>query len=243
MFKTSMLAFIVLFYGWCTATVAQEAPQSLVSKVQKIIPGIESQQITQSPIDGIYEVMFGMNVVYIDKEGRYIFKGDIIELESAKNITEIKRGSSRVDTINGLSEESMIIFSPEQAKYQVTVFTDVDCPYCRRLHSEVNVLNESGIAVRYLAFPRTGIPSPGYDKMVSVWCSDDPKKAMTDAKVGKKVTTKKCDNPVAEHYDLGMKFAIRGTPTIVLENGEVLGGYVPADRLVPKVRSASAMRK
>ena len=243
MIRLLILAASLLAYGWGSSSLAQEIPQGLISKVEKIIPGIERRQITPSPLEGIFEVSLGMDIYYIDREGKYLFKGDLIELDSARNVTELRRGSSRLQAINRLDEKSMIVFSPKEPKYKVTVFTDVDCPYCRRLHSEVGELNKNGIAVRYLAFPRTGINSAGYDKMVSVWCSENPKKAMTDAKTGKKVAPKSCDNPVDEHFDLGQKFSIRGTPTIILENGEVIGGYLPAKRLISKVQAVETTQK
>ena len=125
----------------------------------------------------------------------------------------------------------MIVFAPKVVKHTVTVFTDIDCPYCRRLHKEVPAMNELGIKVRYLAFPRAGVHSPSFKEAVSVWCAKNPAQALTDAKAGKKVPEVTCDNPVLQHMALGEQVGVTGTPAMVLEDGRMLPGYIPATRL------------
>ena len=127
----------------------------------------------------------------------------------------------------------MIVFSPEpeEVKGTITVFTDITCPYCAKLHREIGQLNDKGIKVRYLAFPRVGVPSSVADDMASIWCADDPQEAMTDAKAGFGVDPKNCPNPVKEHYYIGNKVGVRGTPAIILEDGTMIGGYIPYERL------------
>jgi thiol:disulfide interchange protein DsbC len=126
----------------------------------------------------------------------------------------------------------MIIYSPKQVKHRVTVFTDIDCQYCRRLHQEMAELNGMGIEVRYLLFPRAGVGSKSYDKAVTVWCSANRQQALTDSKAGKNLPNKTCDNPVDKHMALVEKLGITGTPTMVLEDGSMIPGYVPAARLL-----------
>jgi len=135
--------------------------------------------------------------------------------------------------IDKLGEDSMIIFSPKngKVKHTITVFTDIDCGYCRKLHSAIDEYNELGIRVRYLAYPRAGIGSASYDKAVAVWCAKDRKKAMTQAKNNQSVNSGKCANPVAEHFEMGSKIGVRGTPALVLESGQLVPGYVPPQRL------------
>jgi thiol:disulfide interchange protein DsbC len=141
------------------------------------------------------------------------------------------RNDTRRKAIEGVGEENMIVFSPQDPKHTVTVFTDIDCGYCRKLHREIDSYENAGIKVRYLLFPRSGVDSPSYDKAVSVWCSEDRAKALTEAKQGKAVDKKECDNPVREDIELGHSLGVTGTPTIVLENGRVVPGYVPAASL------------
>jgi len=129
----------------------------------------------------------------------------------------------------------MIVFGPDAPKRYITVFTDIDCSYCRKLHNEVAELNEAGIQVRYLAFPRAGIGSKSHKKYESVWCNDDQQTALTSAKSGASVPSANCTNPVAETYKLGQEVGVRGTPTIIFDDGTVAPGYVPAKDLIKRM--------
>jgi len=139
--------------------------------------------------------------------------------------------TTRVSALDKLGEDQMVVFSPKNPKHTVTVFTDIDCPYCRKLHQEMDGYLKEGIKVRYLFFPRAGIGSKSYDKAVSVWCSADRNQAMTDAKAGKDLGNKTCDNPVATHYKLGEELGVQGTPAIVTDDGRMIPGYLPPERL------------
>lgn len=198
----------------------------------KIIPGVAPDSVGDAPIGGFLEVVFGPHVVYVSQDGRYMIRGDVIDMDTRENLTNTKRQQARLKAVDELGEKNMIVFNAEDPKHTVTVFTDIDCGYCRKLHREMDDYNESGITIRYLAFPRAGIPSGSYDKSVSVWCSDDRRQAMTAAKAGRPVPNKDCENPVKDHYMMGRSLGINGTPTMVLENGEVFPGYVPAGRLL-----------
>jgi thiol:disulfide interchange protein DsbC len=164
--------------------------------------------------------------------GQYVITGDMIDLKNSVNLSQAVRDEARMASIENLGEKNMIVFAPEKVKHTVTVFTDIDCGYCRKLHSEISKYNALGIKVRYLAYPRAGIGSPSYKKAVAVWCSADKKKALTEAKQGKDIKSKDCDNPVAREYQLGQALGVNGTPAIVLENGQIYPGYAPADRLI-----------
>ncbi len=197
----------------------------------KLIPNAEPDAIEQSVLPGFYEVTYGLDVYYVSKDARYFINGAIMDLVEEKNITEDKKTKARLELISSLDEKDMIIFSPEKPKHKLTVFTDIDCGYCRKLHREMDKLNELGIAVRYMMFPRAGKNSKSYEKAVSAWCSDDQQKALTEAKAGNEIEKKTCDNPVDKHMELVRKLGISGTPTIILEDGSVIPGYVPAERL------------
>jgi len=215
-------------------TVAPAAvTPALRAALDRILPGRAPDEVRPAALPGLVEVRYGPNVLYVSDDGRYVFRGDIIDLPASTNLTEQARRTARVEVLERMGEESMIVFAPRdgEAAHTVTVFTDVDCPYCQRLHQEIAGYTERGIKVRYTAFPRAGLSSPTYDTMVSVWCADDPQQAMTDAKAGRDVSPRQCENPVAAHFDLGRLVGVRGTPTIVLEDGRVVPGYVPAGRL------------
>lgn len=214
------------------AVAADTGADKVRAAVERIIPGNAPDGIEPSELPGMYEVTFGAEVFYVSEDGRYLFSGSLLDLRSGKNLTEDKRASGRLKLINGVDEAKMIVFSPKQeVKHSITVFTDIDCPYCRRMHQEMPELNEQGIEVRYLFFPRAGMNSKSYKKAMAVWCAADRRQALTDAKAGKSIDMKSCDNPIAEHMALVEELGISGTPTSVLENGQVIPGYVPVARL------------
>lgn len=220
-----------------TAVGAEEIPTALVDALPGLVPGATTDQLSLTPVPGLYELVYKSDVLYLSGDGRYVFQGDLLDLETRQNLTEERRKVARLAVIQDVGEDTMIVFAPDEVKHTLTVFTDIDCPYCARLHRDVQALNDNGIKVRYLAFPRAGIPSKSYDKTVSVWCSDDTQQAIADAKFGKPVEPRRCENPVADHYALGRSVGVTGTPTLILEDGGVIPGYVPADRLVKMMQS------
>lgn len=216
----------------CTAAGVDKAVQEKIRQgLAGSLPNGKLDSIVASAIPGLYEVTVGPRVLYVSADGRYVLNGDLMDLKERRNLSEERRAQARVEAFSKVGRDQMIEFGPENPAHVLYVFTDIDCGYCRRLHAEVGELNEAGIAVRYLAFPRAGIGSESYDKFVSVWCSADRQQALTDAKAGKDISDASCDNPIAAHFALGEQMGVRGTPTIVLEDGEELGGYVPADQL------------
>ncbi len=213
------------------ARAADEVAQ-VRNAVAKIVPGMAPDSIVKSSVPGFYEVAYGADLFYVSADGRYLLNGSVIDLKDGKSLSEVKRGQGRLKLISEIDEKSMIIYSPKQVKHRVTVFTDIDCQYCRRMHLEMAELNSLGIEVRYLLFPRAGAGSKSYDKAVTAWCSANRQQALTDAKAGKNMPNKSCENPVEKHMALVEKLGITGTPTLVLEDGSVIPGYVPAARLL-----------
>ena len=235
--KLFLLCLISVFFSLsaCTAERVESSEISEVNAITKVfsevIPGAKPDAVSPSTIPGVYQVVYGAQVIYMSKDGRYAIQGDLIDLKSRVNITEAARSLQRTKLVKKIDEDSTIVFAPKNVKHTITVFTDIDCGYCRKLHREMDQYTDLGIKVRYLAFPRSGLNTDSYHKAVTVWCSDDKKQAMTDAKAGVKQERKTCDNPVADHMKLAEQFSVSGTPTIVMENGEVVPGYVPAARL------------
>ncbi len=199
--------------------------------VQKMIPNIPLEAIQPSPLPGLYQVMVPPQMFYISADGRYAVDGDVIDLQSGVNVSTALRDKMRIAAVNAQGEETMIVYGPKKPKHTVTVFTDIDCGYCRKLHNEMAKYNKAGIQVRYMAYPRAGVGSGSYQKAVSVWCSKDKLEAMTRAKQGQEVKAKDCDNPVAQQSALAQSLGIRGTPAIVTAQGQIFPGYVPAERL------------
>ena len=210
-------------------------PPALSTRLDALVPGVAPDHVVETGMAGMYEVRFGSVIVYLSGDGRHMLRGDLIDLAARRNLTEETRRSMRAETVGALGEASMIVFAPDRVKHTVTVFTDVDCAYCARLHRQMADYNQLGIEVRYTAFPRAGIGSPTHGKMVSVWCAADQHTAMTDAKAGRPVETVRCDHPVSDHYEAGRTIGVTGTPAILLESGELIPGYVPPQELASRL--------
>jgi thiol:disulfide interchange protein DsbC len=218
------------------------------AKVRKslgmLLPGLKFGEINASPIAGLYEVVIGHKLAYVSEDGRYLMQGTLLDIELQKNLTEPRLNAIKSKAITGLDENRMVIFGPEQekVKHNVTVFTDIDCGYCRKLHNEIDSYLEKGIRIRYLFYPRAGIGSNSYKKAVSVWCADDRKAAMTAAKSGQPVEERECENPVRTDLALGEQLGVSGTPNMVLDSGKMIPGYIPADRLLAILESEGGKR-
>jgi len=233
MFK-QLTAVILLVLGAGVISLSAAGPESkeaIAKSMQLIMPGVKPDQIVASPIDGVSEVLVGPRLFYVTNDGRYLFQGSLIDLKTRKDISEDRRKTIRLAAVEEVGEDNMIIFPAAKPRHTITVFTDIDCGYCRKLHNEVDKYNEAGITVRYLLFPRAGLKSASYDKAVSVWCNKDKQDALTRSKAGESLTKVECDNPVKDHMDLGKVIGVRGTPALVLDDGELMPGYVPAARL------------
>ncbi len=197
----------------------------------ELLPGIEPDSISATPIAGLYEVAVGPRLFYVSADGRYLLHGQMIDIKTRENLTESKMAKAKKKAIEQMGEQNMVIFAPEKYDHTVTVFTDIDCGYCRKLHNDMEGYNDKGIRVRYMFFPRAGVGSKSYQKAVSVWCSDDRNKAMTQAKNGMPLAEKDCENPVRQEMILGQLLGVTGTPAIFLEDGQMVPGYVPPDKL------------
>jgi thiol:disulfide interchange protein DsbC len=221
------LACIALCSQLAVAYAQAPSPESLAAVASRI-PGTRADQLRPTPVPGIYELTRGTDIAYVSSDGKYAISGDMIALATDNNLTETHRREIRARMIAAIPESEMVIFGPADAKYTVTVFTDVDCAYCRKLHSEIADYNRLGVRVRYLLYPRTEPGTPSWIKAEQVWCSADRKDALTRAKLGQELKSKPCaSNPVARFRALGQDFELQGTPDIVLADGEMFGGYVP----------------
>ena len=213
--------------------------ERLLKALRQKIPGITADSVTASPIDGLYEVEVRGNVIYVTEDGRYGLNGKLIELATGRNLTEGRISKARIRLLDDVPESKMIIFEPEdETKYTITTFTDIDCPYCRKMHSEIDELASPGVRVRYLWFPRAGVNSKSHEKAVSVWCADDQRAAMTRAKAGQSLKRKRCENPVLEHMALAEQLGLGGTPMTITETGERIMGYIPPRQLVQRIEVA-----
>lgn len=223
--------FFLLILAPLSAPLADEQTAAIEKVLSRIFPRQHPDTIVAAPVPGLYEVSYGTEIFYVTGDGRFLLQGDLIDLQSINNLTEEKRSVARKKIIAAIDPATAIIFKPGKTRYVVNVFTDVDCPYCRKMHKEIDGYLREGIEIRYLAYPRSGINTPSYYKAVAVWCSPDRKAAMTMAKSGGSVEAKACNDPVRAHMARAREIGISGTPTLVLPDGSVIAGYISAKQL------------
>ncbi|SHE20135.1 DsbC family protein [methanotrophic endosymbiont of Bathymodiolus puteoserpentis (Logatchev)] len=222
----------VLLIGLFVAPTAYADKEALKKILAETMPSITVDDISDSEIKGLYEVMVGADVLYVSEDGKYLIQGHMFDLVAKKDLTEGKLAKARAALINGVAKDQMIIFKAPKQKYTITIFTDIDCGYCRKLHSEIDQYLAEGITVQYLFYPRAGKDSESYKKAVSVWCADDRNAALTAAKSSSNPPpVKMCKNPVDKHMALGEALGVRGTPMMVTAKGTIFPGYMPAKRL------------
>ena len=208
--------------------------EKLISELQRAMPNLPIEGVATTPLAGFYAVdLPGGQTLYGTADGKYLFSGDMYQLgDNVVNLAESRRVVKRQALMGNVPVGDMVVFSPDgETRDYISVFTDVDCGYCRKLHQEMADINALGIEVRYLGYPRAGLGTPTHAQMVSAWCAKNPNEAITALKSGVKIPMADCDNPIADHYELGQKVGVTGTPAIVTSDGRLLPGYMPAATL------------
>lgn len=221
--------------GFVHAANDDENIEKVRAELVKMIPLAVDAEIVASPVENIYRLKVQGNYAFAYVDGEHILIGDLYNTENQANLGELAQSELTAEKIDAVPVSKMIVYGPKDAKRHITVFTDIDCGYCRKLHREIPEITAAGIQVRYLAFPRAGVGSESHKKYVSVWCNDDQQTALTDAKAGKNVATASCDNPITESYQLGQQVGVRGTPTIIFDDGTVTPGYLPHAELIKRL--------
>ena len=235
--------FVIPLLVCAGCAVAEDAQLEKVrASVTKNLPGVEKEMVTKSAAPGLYQVRKGALFAYVTADGRFLVQGDMIDIVSGEEITEAQRSEARVAVLKQFGPEGVIEFSPPNPKYVITVFTDIDCGYCRKLHNEIQEYNDAGIGVRYLFYPRSGPGTPSFAKAESVWCSKDRRAALTQAKRGDNLKASNCPNPVLKQYEAGEAIGVAATPTLVLPDGEIVRGYVKAGPLSQRLAQMGATK-
>lgn len=217
------------------AAEAQEAALPTREEIAAKLKNVAPSDLVDSVLEGFYEVAVGSRVGYISVDGRYLIEGEVYDLETSRNITEDSRSEARVGLLGGVDPAQMIVFKPADRPvlHTITIFTDVDCGYCRQFHREIDQVLARGIEVHYLFYPRTGPNTESWSKAERVWCAADQQTALTNAKLGGPIPDLGCtNNPVAAQYDLGHQVGVTGTPSIYTAEGIHIGGYLPPDQLL-----------
>ena len=209
-----------------------EVRENITRALEKLHPSGKLASIQLAPVPTLYQVLIDTEVLYFTRDARFVFVGTLYDMKAGRNLTEEQAAEAKAVYLQALDPEDYIEFDAQDAQHAVYVFTDVDCGYCRKMHSEIDEYNRSGTSIRYLAYPRAGVDTPTGVVMRNVWCAGDRREALTLAKQGRSIEdAQACGEPVAEQYRLGMVLGITGTPAIFTEDGMFLGGYIPAASL------------
>lgn len=224
------------------AGVDAKTTRTVTDAVHKLIPGASIDSVDASPIPGVYTVVAGGQVAYVSADGKYLLHGSLYDIDQRMDLTASRMDGVRKAELAKVPAAKRVAFAPDDPRYRVTVFTDFDCGYCRKLHSHIDEYNKAGIAVDYLFYPRTGLNTPSYDKAVSVWCAKDRHDAFTQAKLGAEPERATCANPVAEEYAMGQRLGITGTPTVIASDGSVIGGYLTPAQMLQQLQAIDARK-
>ena len=227
-----------------TPAITAGTPEARVrDALTKLNPGIGIDRIGPAPFPGFREVVASGQVVYVSDNGKYLFQGGLLDIDKRKDLSEAAMAKVRAEVLKAMPVSDRIVYAPAgKPKHTVVVLTDIECGYCRKFHSQISEYTGRGIEVEYMAFPRAGIGSDDYKKMVAVWCADDRRKAMTDAKNDRKVPMNNCTNPVTMQHAAGVRMGLTGTPMILTTDGVMLGGYLPPDQLQQRLDQIDAER-
>jgi thiol:disulfide interchange protein DsbC len=235
------LAGILLTISVSVSLLAADPDYSKVEEqIRALAPGAKSIAISETPIDGLLMVQISGDIVYATADGKYLIQGRVMDMQTREDLTEGAKSEVRRELLATANTADEITFAPENPKYDLMVFTDIDCGYCRKLHSQIDEYNKQGIAIHYMSFPRAGIGSHSYEKAVSVWCADDPRNALTQAKLGAEPDPLQCDNSIAQQYQLGLDLGVSGTPSLLTSDGQMIPGYVPPDQLRARLDQMAA---
>lgn len=248
--KTLALLLLVLIsaplLAQSTAKPSVPAPAPAATADPRIelaarIPGTKPEDLRATPVAGIFELTHGADISYVSSDAQYVFSGDLYRIAKSgdfPNLSEQRRRELRVSALAAVPESEMLIFQPKNPKYTITVFTDVDCQWCQRLHSQIAEYNRLGVKVRYMSWPRSGPATESWYKAESVWCASDRNDALTRAKRGEKIKVAHCAQaPIKRQYDLGRELGVRATPGLVMPDGELVPGYLPPQELLEHLQA------
>lgn len=243
MYRTLFILSAVCVALFASVSAHAQDYQAVRDRLESLTGPDTEIAIAESAIPGVLQVRLGGDIVYISEDGRYLMQGRLLDLESRTDLTNAAKTDIRKELVNEIDMAQVIQFGPDNPEFELLVFTDVDCGYCRRLHEQIADYNDAGIRINYLAFPRAGAGSGTFQKMDAVWCSEDQHAAMDQAKAGGSPRAENCESPVADQYRLGQALGVTGTPALVTMDGDLIPGYVPADDLRGRLEQLAAQHQ
>ncbi|RFA26367.1 hypothetical protein CAI21_16890 [Alkalilimnicola ehrlichii] len=238
MIKRALVALILGAFATAAvyASETDKVKERVVETLERLNPSLSVSEVSSTPVPGLFEVVVGGQIVYFSADGRYMVQGELVDIREQRSLTEASRTLQRQAHLSRIDPAELITYPAQgETKHRVIVVTDIDCPYCRRMHAYMDDINALGIEVSYLQMPRAGVGSESYRKAVSVYCADNPQEAMDRAKAGGSVANNNCENPVRSHMELTAQLGINATPTTVTEDGAVIPGYMEAEALLRRL--------
>jgi len=236
-FQLALSAWLMLAFA---GTAAADEYGEIQQRLEALIPNAAEITISETPMPGLMQVRIGSDLIYMSTDGRYLFQGRVIDLETQRDLTEAAMSGMRKERLQALDTAEFVSFGNDDAEFELLVFTDPDCGFCRRMHEKIDEYNALGIRIHYLAFPRAGQGSTTYNNMVSIWCAEDRQGAMDIAKLGRAPRAATCDNPVMDQYRLGQSLGVTGTPSLMTFDGDIIPGYVPPEQLRERLERYAA---
>lgn len=242
MFK-SIAAVALLATG--AAAIAADNPheQKVRESIKELVQNAPVDSVRPSTLPGFQEVVLGGQILYVSNDGKYLLSGAVWDVAGKRNLTEEGLGGLRMAALKGVGDDKRIVYKAKEPKHTITVFTDIDCGYCRKLHQQMADYNKAGISVEYLFFPRSGIGTESFNKAVSVWCAADRNDALNQAKNGVAIENKTCPNPITEEFELGRRIGVSGTPAVITEDGTQIGGYLTPEQMIARLDQLKATAK
>jgi len=216
---------------------------ALRNNIKANLSGIPVDHLSATPVPGIYEIISEGQVYYVDSTASFLFDGSLVDLKNRNNLTEQSMLAQNLRYIDAIGEDNMLIYKNAETapKRSMSVFTDLGCPFCQRLHSELDILLDAGVSIRYLLYPRDGLNTQAHKNLENVWCANDPHAALTAAKSGQLAPVESCDNPIEQHVALARQLGITATPMIYLDDGQRINGYLDAQTLLEVFNESSPL--
>ncbi|MGY6555616.1 MAG: DsbC family protein [Wenzhouxiangella sp.] len=238
--KASFRTLIASLFLILSSAAAADDFSAIQERLAGLVPNVGDLVIAETPMPGLVQVRIGGDIIYMSSDGRYLFQGRVIDLETQRDLTEAAMSAVRKEQLQALDRAEFVTFGPADAEFELLVFTDPDCGFCRRMHEKIDEYNALGITIHYLAFPRAGRGSSTYNNMVSIWCAENRQDAMDIAKLGRTPRAATCDNPVMDQYQLGQSLGVTGTPSLMTFDGDIIPGYVPPEQLRERLERYAA---
>ena len=225
---------ILLVALLAASSYAGDAPadvaKSIAANLKQRYPATRIDQVVPSPLPGIYEVVMGRNVAFSDAEGRYFIFGHLYDMQSQRDLTaERKEALAKIDW-SVLPLENSIKFVSGKGERVLAVFSDPDCPYCKKVEAELAKLDN--VTIYLFPFPIQSLHPNAVAKSTVIWCAKDRAQTWRDVLAGGKLVGKgDCENPIAANVALAERLGINGTPTLIARDGRLLPGAATADRI------------